>query len=286
MVRRPRVLFLAFYFPPLRCVASVRGANIAKYLSRSGWDVSVATPNPNLWQSPDEPERVVAEIAAWNVRMIYTGHRWRCLSSGFLKRSYRHGLKWFLEGIPRKLGRIMGVDEMAGWYPELEHACAKLRPGDVDVILVTGSPFGAFGVAQRIGQRLQCPYVLDYRDPWTGRNPSNENPRTLSASQDRCRRLEQRLLTGCAAVSVVSPSWAQYLSRALRRGRKSRHDPQRLRSGGFRWRRTGEVRPFRHRVHRAISAAQKQCRPADAGLATAGRVGAGQAVAIPLLRPQ
>ncbi len=205
MARKPRVLFLAFYFPPLRSVAGVRPANIAKHLCRVGWDVSVVTPDPSLWQSADDPGRVAAEMDRCGVRMIYTGHRWRCLSSGFLKRSYRRGPRWFLEAIPRRLARAMRVDEMIGWYPEAERACAKLRPGDVDVVVATGSPFGSFRVAQRLAGRLECPYVLDYRDPWTG------NPHDPQSIRNRHERAERRLLEGCAAVSVVSPSWARQI---------------------------------------------------------------------------
>jgi glycosyltransferase involved in cell wall biosynthesis len=206
MNRKPRLLFLSFYSPPLHAVASVRTGNIAKHLSRIGWDVSVVAPDPSLWQSPDDMERVAAEMDRWGAHMIYTGHRWRCLSSGHLKRSYRHGIRWFLEGIPRLVARTMSVDEMVGWYPEAERACAKLRPGDVDVVLATGGPFGAFRVAQGLARRLRCPYVLDYRDLWTG------NPHAHSRDRDGDQTAERRLLEGCTAVSVVSPSIAQYLS--------------------------------------------------------------------------
>jgi glycosyltransferase involved in cell wall biosynthesis len=202
MKRKPRLLFLAFAFPPMRTVASVRAANVAKFLSRLGWDVSVVTPHPSLLQSPDDPSRVAAELEQSGIRMIYSGHRWRCLSTGHLKRTYRRGLKWLLEGIPRRLAKAMHIDEMVGWYGEAERSCAKLQPGDVDVVLATGGPFGAFQIAERLGRRLQCPYVLDYRDLWTG------NPHTQSAWWERHRNVEQRLLTGCAAVSVVSPSMA------------------------------------------------------------------------------
>lgn len=205
MSEKNKVLFLAFSFPPMHAVSSVRAANIAKHLSRVGWDVTVVTPDPRLLQSPDDLEQATDEIHRWGVRMIYTGHRWRCLSSGHLKRSYRRGIRWFLEGVPRWFAKKLQIDEMIGWYREAELACAKLQPGDVDVVLATGGPFGAFGVAQRLSRRLQCPYVLDYRDLWTG------NPHSSAAKRDRDSSIERRLLEGCAAASVVSHSMGQYL---------------------------------------------------------------------------
>ncbi|MBN1394466.1 MAG: glycosyltransferase [Pirellulales bacterium] len=205
MSERKKLLFLAFSFPPLQAVSSVRAANVAKHLGMLGWDVAVVTPDPRLWQSPDDMEQADEEIRSWGVRTIHTGHRWRWLSSGHVKRSYRRGVRWFMEGVPRWISKKLHVDEMIGWYGEAERACAKLQPGDIDIILATGSPFGSFRVAQRLGRRLQCPFVLDYRDLWT------DNPHVSRARRGHCRRIERQLLEECAAVSVVSPSMKQCL---------------------------------------------------------------------------
>jgi glycosyltransferase involved in cell wall biosynthesis len=203
---KPRLLFLAFSFPPMHAVSAVRAGNIAKYLSRTGWDVAVVTPNPTLLQRADDSDRVAAEFDKWGVQRIYTGHRWGCLSAGYLRGlSYRRDVKWLLEGISRRIARAMGIDGMIGWYREAERACARLGPGDVDIVMATGGPFGAFGVAQRLGRRLRCPHVLDYRDLWNG------NPHSNYATQGRCEEIEQKLLQDCTAISVVSESMAKWL---------------------------------------------------------------------------
>ena len=43
-ISRPKVLFLAYFFPPLNLIGCVRTRNIATYLTRVGWDVTVVTP--------------------------------------------------------------------------------------------------------------------------------------------------------------------------------------------------------------------------------------------------
>jgi glycosyltransferase involved in cell wall biosynthesis len=204
MPDRPKLLFLTFAFPPLHCMASVRTVNIARQLSGIGWDVSVVTPHPSVWELADAPDRVAADLDHWGVRMIYTGYRWRCLSSIFVKRS-NHGVAWFMGGIARRLAKQMGVDERIGWYQEATRACSRLTPRQVDVIMVSGKPFGSFRVAQRLSQKLGRPYVLDYRDLWTG------NPHSYPSQRERHARVEKQLLDGCSAVSVVSPSMARYL---------------------------------------------------------------------------
>jgi hypothetical protein len=48
--RRPKLLFFAWNFSPVQAVASLRTWNIAKYLTRLGWDLTVATPVLEVWR--------------------------------------------------------------------------------------------------------------------------------------------------------------------------------------------------------------------------------------------
>ena len=57
---RPKLLFLVWNFPPVQAIASVRTWNVAKYLARLGWDVTVVTPRPELWRHLESPEKVQA----------------------------------------------------------------------------------------------------------------------------------------------------------------------------------------------------------------------------------
>jgi hypothetical protein len=84
----------------------------------------------------------------------------------------------------------------------------------VDVILATGSPFLAFRLAQELSVRLGRPYVMDYRDLWTGNLHLARPPR------DSTIREEARLLAGSAAVTVVSPSWGAILDQQFGVGAK------------------------------------------------------------------
>lgn len=208
MTKKPRLLFVTFYFPPLRAIASVRTGNMAKYLSLSGWDVTVVTPDPSLWADVDPSREFEAGLDQHGVRRIYTQCRWPYLfPRGHLKEGYgkQRGLRRLYAQVVRCFARIMKIDKMIGWYVEVERACAALRPGDVDVVLASGNPFGSFQLAQRLAQRLECPVVFDYRDLWTG------NPDARGSKKERSCQTERRVLGRCAAVSVVSPSMAKFL---------------------------------------------------------------------------
>lgn len=196
---RPKVLFLSYYFPPLNSSACVRTWNIAKYLSRLGWDVTVVTPDPSLWRNQNDSSQVDSNLDREHVKRIPTGHRWRCLVPGHLKCLDGTVGKFFGRAC-RTIARTLGLEMTIGWGREAEFACARLSPNDVDVILVSGPPFVGFRVARSLAARLGCPYVLDYRDPWIEKNND-------TTQDDQFVRSEQsEVIEGSSAVTVVSPS--------------------------------------------------------------------------------
>jgi glycosyltransferase involved in cell wall biosynthesis len=257
----PKLLFLAWPFPPFRAIGCVRGWSIAKYLARIGWDVTVVTPHPSLWRQQDRCEQVAEELEREGIRRILTGHRWQGLLPGCFKPS-NHGFRQLTEGIGRRVARSLAIDPAVGWVGEADRACAGLSSGDVDLILATGSPFVAFGLARRLARRLNCPYVLDYRDPWTG-NPHSGRPDRPAAVRE-----EARLLAGCAAVTIVSEAWAAALDARFHLGPKlhvvtNGYDPEDLsavrpqRFGHFSIVYTGSFYPPKRVIHPVMAALQR-----------------------------
>lgn len=198
--KRPKLLFLARPFPPARYTACVRTWNIAKYLAKLGWDITVVTPFPSVWRHVDNIAEMEANLTHEGIRYILTGHHWRCLLPDHLN-CWNKGLGWFSGGICRQIARRLGIDNGVGWINPAMRACSALTSQDVDVILATGKPFAAFMLAKRLSDRLGRPYVLDYRDPWTG------NPHEALSSRAATFQKEARLLAASAAATVVSRSW-------------------------------------------------------------------------------
>jgi glycosyltransferase involved in cell wall biosynthesis len=223
---RPKLLFLAWPFAPLSISACVRTWNIAKYLARLGWEVTVVTPHPSVWRHVDSPEATDLQLRREGIRRILTRDRWRCLAPEFRK-CWNQGLGWLIGGICRTIARRLDVDSGVGWIRAAEQACATLTRDDVDVLLATGKPFAAFKLAKRLSERLHRPYVLDYRDPWTG------NPHRARPAGPATVREEARLLADCAGVTIVSPSWREAMERRFGLGPKlhvitNGYDPEAL----------------------------------------------------------
>lgn len=223
-IRRPKLLFLAYYFPPASTIGCVRAWNIAKYLARLGWDITVVTPEPSLWRGMENPQWVTAELEREGIRRIPTDHRWRFLAAGSLRCPNRV-LGRVLGGVYRRAAPYLGIESEIGWIRVAEQTCSALAARDVDVILATGSPFLSFRLAKRLSDRLGRPYVLDYRDPWTRHPYVSSHPRAKTIHEER------KLLSACAAALVVSPAWADAIDRDYGVGLKlhvitNGYDPQ------------------------------------------------------------
>lgn len=223
---KPKLLFLACYFPPMQAISAVRTGNMARHLARLGWKVTVVTPHGYVWRNVEDSEKISKELDAGGINRILTNHQWRCLEPDHLK-CWNQSVGWVAGGICRTIARRFGIDRHIGWIKEAERACSILSPKDVDVILASGSPFVAFRLARNLSDRLRRPYVLDYRDPWTNNHYATRPPRPANV------REEASLLQGCAAVTIVSPSWGADLDRRYGVGAKlhvvtSGYDPSEM----------------------------------------------------------
>jgi glycosyltransferase involved in cell wall biosynthesis len=212
--RRPKLLFLAYPFPPAKAPGCVRTWNVAMYLTRLGWDVTVVTPDPSILRNVEGTEKVSTALDCTGIKRILTGHRWRCLAPNNLK-CWNQNIGWFVGKVCRTAASKLGIDAHIGWIKAAEQACSALTTNDVDVIFATGSPFTTFSLARRLSNRLGRPYVLDYRDPWTGNPHHVGRPRSRSAT-----RREASLLEDCAAITIVSPSWGAALDQRFGVGSK------------------------------------------------------------------
>jgi glycosyltransferase involved in cell wall biosynthesis len=214
MDKKPNLLFISGYFPPANFSSGcVRTWNLAYFLTRLGWHVSVVTPHPSLWNPlfVENATGVAEKMALEGIHPIYTGLRWRFLSGRY--QTPNIGLAWLVGGFLRRIARYLDVDTWSGWVPEVKKACAHLQPSDVDVILASGSPFISFSLAEWLSNRLGRPYVLDYRDLWTG------NP-LLPARRSYANRLEHRVVSRSAVVTAVSPTSGSILARQNNAGAK------------------------------------------------------------------
>jgi glycosyltransferase involved in cell wall biosynthesis len=209
MAGRPRLLFLAYYFPPGNAIGAVRTWGIARHLARLGWSVRVVTVDPTLWREPERAAEFATELDAEGIERVGTHHSWRFLSPVHL-RSRRNTFSRYAGAAARRLASGLGLEPEIGWYRSAAEVCHAMDPNEIDVILASGSPFSAFRLARDLGRRMGKPYVLDYRDAWSG------NPHSRRRSSRRTIRYEADLITGAAAVAAVSQSLGKSIEKRFR----------------------------------------------------------------------
>ena len=167
---RPRLLYLAFYFPPSRASGVYRARATANHFAAAGWDVTVfAAPLRFLYDvvgSVDEKLLETVDPRVTVVRPELNLFRWE---------HELRNMNWFRGTMPGVAQRLFDWRE-ARQFPEpyvswarssIGRAIGLHRKEKFDAVLATGNPFSAFAAAWAIGKLTGVPYLIDYRDSWT-----------------------------------------------------------------------------------------------------------------------
>ncbi len=162
----PRVLFIAYLFPPIANSGTRRSLSFVNHLPNFGWEPLVLT----VADPPAEPldPGMLAEVAPGTrvERVPLASRTLADLAAGFVARGARR--KQLAEGLEWRLRALVAVpDQIASWYPSAVRRGVELhREVGFDAIYATAWPYSSFVIARAISQRTGCPYVLDYRDEW------------------------------------------------------------------------------------------------------------------------
>lgn len=167
--RRPRALYLSFYFPPSRASGVYRARATANHLVEKGWDVTVfAAPLSFLYDAIGSVDEKLADTVDHRVRVE------RPWMSQFVWAQDIRQFSRFRRQFPMLATSL--YQSMQKLFPEhynswgmgaVAKALRMHRQEKFDVIVATGNPFAAFAAAWMISRLTGVPYVVDYRDAWT-----------------------------------------------------------------------------------------------------------------------
>jgi len=168
--RRPRVLYLAFFFPPSRASGVFRARATANFFVEQGWDVTVLRGPDRFFThvagaSDDSlTETVDPRVEVEAVEMDYFKWETDVRRYGRLRGNFpavaRHWFSW--------KQRHVFPDKYQAWGIGALRAGLRLhRRNPFDLIVATGNPFASFGAAWALGKLTRRPFVVDYRDSWT-----------------------------------------------------------------------------------------------------------------------
>ena len=200
----PRVLYLAFFFPPSRGSGVYRARATANYLAEQGWDVTVfAAPMYFVRELIGSFDESLAATVDPRVRVERPAMRYYALERD-VRRFSR--FRATLPAVARRLHRL----GLAYVFPEkywtwglhcLRRALRLHARQRFDVVVATGNPYVSFATAWLFNRLTGVPYVLDYRDSWT-LDQFAEGP--AYPSKHPAWRWERRVLSRASIVTFVN----------------------------------------------------------------------------------
>jgi glycosyltransferase involved in cell wall biosynthesis len=210
--RSRSLLLVSYFYPPTRDTGAQRPAAMAKWLARSGWDVTVLTTSAfgdaesvETAAGDDPAIRVIRSPDLQTVRARLAGHS--RVDSLFDSDSY--------SGKPHPLSKLIVPEPLAvAWTPFARRAAfAAHRKHPFDCVLTTSPPESAHTIGQAF-RRRGVPWVADVRDAWTFeplRAPFPTRPQ-----QRLDERLERHRLGAADRVVCVSePAAADLRARGI-----------------------------------------------------------------------
>ncbi len=208
-----KVLIITYYWPPSGGAGVQRWLKFVKYLREFGWEPVIYTPSNAEYPliddtlSKDIPAGVeVIRTPIWEPYEFYkkiTGKKSSAkVNSGFLNHKRSPG---FIEKLSVWIrGNLFIPDARKFWIkPSVNFLNNYLKEHPVDAIVSTGPPHSMHLIAMELKERLNIPWLADFRDPWTDIDYYKDMK--ISAFADRKhKRLELKTIKGCSAMVVVS----------------------------------------------------------------------------------
>ena len=213
----PKALLVTPYWPPVNKVGVWRVLRAARYLPEYQWTPTICTPLPEqvykqrtfIDDSFDTPPYEVIRPSTF-IPSMSLARLFGVPYQHFEEKNKGekpppvslHKLTELLDrGSFKVIANLLAPDQFVEWGIQAARELKRRQDLNVDVVWVTGGPFGFFVAGALIAKALNKPLVLDYRDPWT----THRAPRSwwLSTPQSVLRGIEGWALRRASAVGYI-----------------------------------------------------------------------------------
>jgi glycosyltransferase involved in cell wall biosynthesis len=198
-----KVLIVAYYFPPLGGIGSVRMSGFARYLPEYGWSPIVLAPasaayhvDPDMSFPEDQVLRSGSlEISRMGKQVLRTG-------GSEIVAARPSGIRRVIQSAVRRY--LYFPDGQIGWYwPALKVGRAAMRRHKFDAIYSSAFPVTGHLIARRLHRDTGVPWVAEFRDPFS------DLVDTGALNRRRAAHLERSIAHEAAGVVMTSPSWSR-----------------------------------------------------------------------------
>jgi len=221
-----RVLIITYYWPPSGGAGVQRWLKFAKYLRDFGWEPVIYTPeNPEY---PEADESLSKDIPIgievikkpiwepYNAYKRFIGQKKEeKIQAGFLSVKKKNPV---VENISVWIrGNLFIPDARKFWIkPSIRFLQKYLSVHPVDALVSTGPPHSMHLIALGLKNKLNIPWLADFRDPWTEIDFYHQLRLTKQADKKH-HRLEKAVLSTADRVTIVSWNWALDFNRLFPR---------------------------------------------------------------------
>lgn len=217
-----RVLIITYYWPPSGGAGVQRMLKLVKYIREFGWEPIVYTAEnasyPVLDHSllADVPDGT--EIWKHPIREPYDWYKYftgkkksQPVFSGFMQEGKKSS---FTEKMALWIRANFFIpDARMFWIkPSVNYLIHKLQQQPVDAIISSGPPHSTHLIAMGVRQKINTPWLADFRDPWTKIDYYHTLPLTRRADTKH-HQLEMKVLKSADMLECVSWHWADDFSK-------------------------------------------------------------------------
>jgi glycosyltransferase involved in cell wall biosynthesis len=194
-----KVLFIAYFFPPMGGSGVQRSIKFVKYLADFGFQPIVLTVNP-LFTRWIKDKSLLKDIPKETI--IY--RTFTCDLNWLYKLLWGLRLNKFVEWLQFNL---LIPDSEKTWVPFAKKKLQAISANhSIDLAYITGPPFSSMLLGPYLISKYQIPYVVDFRDEWTN-NPYVADRNIAHKAVRQNLALESSVLENCSGVIYTHPKY-------------------------------------------------------------------------------
>lgn len=219
-MKRKKILFITYFFPPYKHVASVRIGSFAKYLKKLGYEITVLTSTDTIGENQDfrmvkayRPKNIFTKIKA----KIEKNNINNQLNSNKKEVRQRNNFltsllkKIYLKIYEKLRFYFMYPEGCTGWKKYAVKKALELhKEENFDIIISSSPPATTHLIAGELKKTINIPWFADYRDLWTQSHLKRVKNDFLRKYFEQ--KLEIKTLSGANAITTVSGELARKLS--------------------------------------------------------------------------